>query len=48
MVFFCQRKRVEKDYEEGGLERMRQLDDFVIYEKGELAKAIRDFIEDRR
>ncbi len=48
VVFFCQRKRVEKVYEEGGLERMRQLDDFVIYEKGELAKAIREFIEKRR
>lgn len=48
VVFFCQRKQVEKNYEEGGLERMRQLDDFVIYEKGELAKAIREFIEDRR
>lgn len=45
VVFFCQRKRVEKNYEEGTLERMRQLDDFVLYEKGELAKAIREFIE---
>ncbi len=48
VVFFCQRKRVEKNYEEGTLERMRQLDDFVIYEKGKLAKAIREFIEERR
>lgn len=47
VVFFCQRKRVEKNYEEGTLEAMRQMDDFVIYEKGELAKAIREFIGSR-
>lgn len=47
VVFFCQRKRVEKNYEEGTMERMRQLDNFVVYEKGELAKAIREFIGSR-
>ena len=26
-------------------EEMRELDDFIIYEKGELAKVIKDFIE---
>ncbi len=47
VVFFYSLKNLEKIYEEGGLKKMRELDGFVIYEKGELAKAIADFIRDK-
>lgn len=47
VVFFFTRKCAEGSYVDGALEAMRQLDDFVIYEKGELAKAIREFIGSR-
>ena len=45
IVFFCSRRNAERDYKEEGLNAMRALDDFIIYEKGELAKVIKDFIE---
>ena len=45
IVFFCSRRNAERDYREEGLNAMRELDDFIIYEKGELAKVIKDFIE---
>ena len=45
IVFFCSRKNAERDYKEEGLNVMRGLDDFVIYEKGELAKVIKEFID---
>ena len=45
IVFFYSRKDVERDYKEEGLNAMRELNDFIIYEKGELAKVIKDFIE---
>ena len=45
IVFFCSRRNAERDYKEEGLNAMRELDDFIIYEKGELAKVIKDFIE---
>ena len=45
IVFFFSRKNVERDYKEEGLDVMRGLDDVIIYEKGELAKVIKDFIE---
>lgn len=45
VVFFYKQENVEGNYEEGGLEKMLALDDFVVYEKGKLAKAIRDYIE---
>ena len=45
VVFFYARKSVENNYEKGGLEAMRALDDFIIYEKGELAQAIKQFVE---
>ena len=47
VVFFYSKKNLEKLYEEGGLEAMRGLDGFVIYEKDELAKAISDFIRSK-
>ena len=45
IVFFYSRKDVERDYKEEGLNVMRGLDNFIIYEKGELAKVIKDFID---
>lgn len=45
VIFFYKKENVEENYEEGGLEKMLALDDFVVYEKGKLAKAIRDYIE---
>lgn len=45
VVFFYSRKNVERDYMEEGLNAMRKLDGFILYEKGELAKAIGDWIE---
>ena len=45
IVFFCSRRNAGRDYKEEGLNAMRELDDFIIYEKGELAKVIKDFIE---
>ena len=45
IVFFYSRKIAKRDYNEEGLEIMRTLDDFIIYENGELAKAIEDFID---
>ncbi len=45
VVFFFSRQSVEAGYTEGSLEKMRRVDDFVIYEKGGLAKTIRAFIE---
>ncbi len=44
VVFFYSRKNIENNYEEGGLEKMRELDDFIIYEKGELAEAIKKLV----
>ena len=45
IVFFYSRKNAELDYMEESLNAMRSLDDFIIYEKGELAKAIKDFVD---
>ncbi len=45
IVFFYSRKDTLRDYEEEGLDAMCKLDDFIIYEKGELAKAIKNFID---
>ena len=45
IVFFCSRKNAERDYKEEGLNVMRNLDGFIIYEKGELATVIKDFID---
>ena len=45
IVFFYSRKDVLRDYKEEGLNTMRELDDFIIYEKCELANVIKDFIE---
>lgn len=44
VVFFYSKRNVENNYEEGGLEAMQKLDSFIVYEKGELANAIKDFI----
>ncbi len=45
VVFFHERQKVERVYGKEALEIMGELDDFIIYEKGELAKAIKDFID---
>ena len=44
VVFFYSRKKVEKLWK-AGLKKMRELDDFVIYEKGQLAQAIQKIID---
>ena len=44
VVFFYSRKNVEKLWK-AGLEKMRELDDFIIYEKGQLAEAIQKMID---
>jgi hypothetical protein len=45
IVFFFSRKNVERDYKEEGLDVMRGLDDVIIYEKGELANVIKNFVD---
>lgn len=45
IVFFCSRKKIERDYKEAGLSAMRKLEDFIIYEKGKLADAVKDFLD---
>ena len=45
IIFFYSRKDVERDYKEEGLSVMSELDDFIIYEKGKLANAIKNFID---
>lgn len=45
IVFFYSRKDVLRDYKKEGLDAMQKLDDFIIYEKGELAKVIKDFTD---
>lgn len=44
VVFFYRRDHAQKNYEEGGLEKMRELDDFIIYEKDELAEVLTKFV----
>ena len=44
VVLFYSRKNVENNYEEGGLEKMRELEDFIIYENGEFAEAIKKVV----
>ena len=45
VVFFYERKKIERAYGKEALEIMRSLDDFIVYEKGELAKAIKNFTD---
>ncbi len=45
VVFFCERQEVERSSGKEALRVMRELDDFIVYEKGKLAEAIRDFID---
>lgn len=44
VVFFCERKFVVENYGEEALKVMEELDHFVVYEKGKLADAIKNFI----
>ena len=46
VVMFYLRGHVERGYNKGGLDRMRSLGDFVVYEKGELATAIQNFVKE--
>ena len=45
VVFFFARKSAEGSYTQSSADAMRRLDNFVIYEKRELAKAIREFVD---
>lgn len=45
VVFFYSRKKVEKIDGKIALEKMRELDDFIIYENGQLAEAIQKMID---
>jgi hypothetical protein len=45
VVFFYQRKNAAKNNKDRSLDTIREPDDFVIYKKGELAEAIRNFID---
>ena len=45
IVFFYSRKKVESYYKKEGLDAMQELNDFIIYEKNGLEKAIKDFID---
>lgn len=47
VAFFFARKSAEGGYTQASVDTMRRLDDFVVYEKGELANAIREFIGSR-
>ena len=46
VVMFYLKGHVERGYNKGGLERMRSLGDFVVYEKGELDTAIQNFVKE--
>ncbi len=45
VVFFYSRKKVEKIDGKIALEKMRELDDFIIYKNGQLAEAIQKMID---
>lgn len=45
IVFFYSHRNAKRNFGEEGLNVMRGLDGFIIYEKGELAKAIKEFID---
>ena len=45
VVFFYERKKIEQQYGKEALKIMCELDDFITYEKGELVKAIKEFID---
>ena len=44
VVLFYERQKVERNYGKEALGIMRGLDDFIIYEKGELPMATKDFV----
>lgn len=44
IVFFYNKKRILRWYDEEALNIMKDLDGFILYEKGELEKAIKDYI----
>lgn len=44
IVFFYNRKRILKWYGEEALNRLKDLDGFILYEKGELEKAIQKYV----
>ena len=44
VVFFYQRKKAEKNYGAQAVELLQSRDDFIVYEKGELARAIQKFV----
>lgn len=45
VVFFYAKKKVEKHYGESALKKMLELEDFIVYEKGRLAEAIKNFTD---
>ena len=46
IVFIYRREFAEKYYGKVGLEKMMELDDFIVYEKRGLGDAIKAFIEE--
>ena len=44
VVFFYQRKNAEKNYGVQAVEHLQSRDDFIVYEKRELARAIQEFV----
>ena len=45
VVFLLERKEIERQYGKEAVKIMGELDDFIIYEKGKLANAIKKFID---
>ena len=44
VVFFCERKKQEKNYGIEAVDQMKAMDCFVVYEKGELEQAIINYV----
>ena len=44
IVFFYNRKRILRWYGEEALNKLKDLDGFILYEKGELEKAIQEYV----
>ena len=45
VIFFYERKQLEKDWGKLALEKTLELDGFVVYEKAELAEAVKEVIQ---
>ena len=47
VVIFYSRTHIKERYKKGALEKMSELENFIIYEKKELASVIKNFVETR-